>query len=139
MIDLDTVARLVEAELYRRDGKRHGDNIRFRCVNPRHVDEHPSADYSVSRRAWLCRACGARGGLGRLRRRLEDRPPRPVPLPRPGDHRRTDDGRTPRLRRVERRLRLGFVGGKRPRSAAHQGALELSGEDGADAPSGRAS
>lgn len=63
MIDVDTVARLVEAELYRRDGKRHGDRIRFRCVNPRHVDEHPSADYSVSRRAWLCRACGARGGL----------------------------------------------------------------------------
>lgn len=66
MLDLDALAPLVESALYREGGRRQGDRIRFRCPIPtRHKggDRHPSADYSVSRQSWVCRSCGASGGL----------------------------------------------------------------------------
>lgn len=64
MRDADqAVAASVERALLMRDGKLHrGDReIRFAC--PIHDDRHPSADYSRADGVWVCRSCGAKGGL----------------------------------------------------------------------------
>jgi 5S rRNA maturation endonuclease (ribonuclease M5) len=56
-----------------RGGQRRGSEITFRCVFPeqhRNRDEHPSASWSCTKRAWFCRACGARGGYIDLARTL---------------------------------------------------------------------
>ncbi|MFI5364356.1 MAG: AAA family ATPase [Candidatus Binatia bacterium] len=56
-----------------RGGQRRGSEITFRCVFPeqhRNRDEHPSASWSCTKRAWLCRVCGARGGYVDLARTL---------------------------------------------------------------------
>lgn len=36
----------------------HGDELRIRCVNPEHADNHPSLDVNASTGFALCRSCG---------------------------------------------------------------------------------
>lgn len=43
-----------------------GEELRFRCINPKHSDSSPSADINVNTGAWLCRSCGFKGNLERL-------------------------------------------------------------------------
>lgn len=72
---------LVEAAVLGRDGRRRGGEIRFTC--PAHPDKHPSADFNPARAVWICRACGAGGGLRDLARRLGINPgPRAFARPR---------------------------------------------------------
>src|SRR5262249_22779256 len=61
--------------------------LKFRCLFPErheHGDEHPSASYNPTKAVWLCRVCGARGGLLDLANHLDV--PRPlrddIPPPR---------------------------------------------------------
>lgn len=67
MVDLDSMARDVEAAVYRRGGvMKRPMQIRFRCPMPqRHKngDLHPSADYNPLAHVWRCTVCEAGGGL----------------------------------------------------------------------------
>lgn len=76
--DPSLVATL-ESALLARGGCVHGDEIDFSCVFPerhRHADAGPSAGYNRTKHAWLCRVCGAKGGLLDLAARLGiERPP----------------------------------------------------------------
>lgn len=67
MMDLDALARDVEAACYRRGGAlKRPAQLRFRCPMPqRHAngDAHPSADYNPLAHVWRCTVCGASGGL----------------------------------------------------------------------------
>lgn len=92
MPDLAALAIDVEQHLLAAGAQRRGKNWRFRC--PVHPDQHPSADYAPAKACWVCRSCGAGGGIVDLARRLGlDVPPgmgrRPtpavtVPPPPPG-------------------------------------------------------
>lgn len=61
--DLEVAAHVERALLMLDDSKVHrgGRDIRFRCLV--HEDRHPSADYKRDDGLWLCRSCGAKGGL----------------------------------------------------------------------------
>lgn len=67
MMDLDALAREVEAAVYRRGGTmKRPTQIRFRCPMPqRHKngDAHPSADYNPLGHVWSCTVCEASGGI----------------------------------------------------------------------------
>ena len=54
----------VEAAVMARDGKQHGNEIRFRC--PCHDDSRPSADYNIKKGVWICRVCGESGNYWHL-------------------------------------------------------------------------
>lgn len=43
-----------------------GEELRFRCVNPKHSDSNPSADINVSTGLFICRSCGFKGNLEKL-------------------------------------------------------------------------
>ena len=43
-----------------------GEELRFRCINPKHSDSSPSADINTLTGYWLCRSCGFKGNLERL-------------------------------------------------------------------------
>jgi hypothetical protein len=75
-----TLAVDVEDALRARGAVVKGRHWRFRC--PVHADRRPSADFDPLKRAWICRACHAGGGVRDLARRLglDATPPR---LPRP--------------------------------------------------------
>jgi hypothetical protein len=45
---------------------KNGEELRFRCINPKHSDSSPSADINTLTGAWLCRSCGFKGNLERL-------------------------------------------------------------------------
>jgi hypothetical protein len=65
---MNTLAQAVEQLLVGRGAVRHGRHLRFRCVA--HADRRPSADYESERGVWVCRSCGAGGGVRDLARRL---------------------------------------------------------------------
>jgi putative DNA primase/helicase len=69
-MDLLDLGETIQAALYRRGGKLHGDEIRFRCANPTHEDRHPSARFNVSKLVFNCPACGVKGGAVDLARLL---------------------------------------------------------------------
>jgi hypothetical protein len=46
--------------------QKDGEELRFRCINPKHSDSSPSADINTSTGLWLCRSCGFKGNLERL-------------------------------------------------------------------------
>lgn len=62
------LAEAVEADLRRRGGRLLGSELRFTC--PAHDDSNPSADYNRVKHTWLCRSCGASGGIEDLAKRL---------------------------------------------------------------------
>lgn len=43
-----------------------GEELRFRCVNPKHSDSNPSADINVNTGLFICRSCGFKGNLERI-------------------------------------------------------------------------
>jgi putative DNA primase/helicase len=76
--------------LERRGGVlREGSELRFRCFFPakhRNGDANPSAYFNAAKGAWLCRVCGARGGVNALLFNLGEwgalrRPAAPQPPP----------------------------------------------------------
>jgi hypothetical protein len=80
----------LEATVIARGAVRRGRHLRIACPAPGHVDTHPSADVDLER-GWVCRACGAGGGLRSLAELLGVIParvplatPRRVPIPPPG-------------------------------------------------------
>jgi hypothetical protein len=78
----------VTRALGRRGVKREGSELRFQCFDPdRHAngDANWSAYFNPAKAVWLCRVCGARGGVLDLADRLG--------VPRP----QLDDLRLPRL------------------------------------------
>lgn len=62
---LPDLSRLTDAVL-ERQGHREGGEIRFRCPQPDHVDEHPSARWNPKKGVWCCDACSAGGGFSKL-------------------------------------------------------------------------
>ncbi len=59
----------VEHTVLARNGKRIGDEIRFRCPHPgRHNngDAKPSARYHPGKQVWFCDACGGKGNAAQL-------------------------------------------------------------------------
>jgi hypothetical protein len=62
------LAEAVARHLVDRGAVRRGRHLRFGCVA--HPDRHPSADYEPERGLWVCRSCGAGGGVRDLARRL---------------------------------------------------------------------
>src|SRR5262245_36398227 len=84
----------VTRALERRGVSREGSELKFRCFYPErheHGDEHWSAYFNPAKAAWLCRVCGAKGGVLDLADRLEvPRPSREqAPLPRLEEFART--------------------------------------------------
>src|SRR5262249_45935772 len=71
--------------LEQRGVERAGDEFKFQCFFPdrhEHGDLHWSAYFNPAKAAWLCRVCGAHGGVLDLADRLGvPRPPREDPLP----------------------------------------------------------
>lgn len=65
---MEELGGLMEAALASRGGKRHGDEINFRC--PAHEDDNPSADWNRKKNAWHCIVCGASGSTRDLAVRL---------------------------------------------------------------------
>jgi hypothetical protein len=64
----------VDQAIVAQGGRSHGPRERrFRCPERerhRHGDAHWSADWNVEKRCWVCRACGAGGGVVDLAHRL---------------------------------------------------------------------
>lgn len=63
----------LEEAVLARDGRREGQEIRFRCPQPeehRNGDANPSARYNPRKQVWRCDACGAGGGWVDLCQRL---------------------------------------------------------------------
>jgi hypothetical protein len=64
----------VDQAIIAQGGRPHGPRERrFRCPEReqhRHGDAHWSADWNVAKRCWVCRACGAGGGVVDLALRL---------------------------------------------------------------------
>ncbi len=67
---LGQLATDIEAAIAKRDGRKEGAEIRFRCPNPNHADAHPSARWNPRKGVWHCDACGSGGGAIDLARRL---------------------------------------------------------------------
>jgi hypothetical protein len=90
MTDAQRAALVVEVTraLEQRGVEREGVELKFRCFYPdrhEHGDAHWSASFNPMKATWLCRVCGAKGGVLDLADRLGvARPPR-------------DDGPPPRL------------------------------------------
>src|SRR5262245_48728111 len=84
-------AEAVERALRERGAIPRGRHLRARCPAPEHADVRPSCDVDLSR-GWICRSCGAGGGLVALAKLLgvaapERRatvPPAFIPAPPPG-------------------------------------------------------
>jgi hypothetical protein len=71
----------LEPALLARDGRREGDEIRFRCPYPdrhNHGDANPSARYHTGKLVWYCDVCQQRGGWKNLCRLLNLAIPRPT-------------------------------------------------------------
>jgi len=56
------VARAVLGEPVRRMGQ----ELFFRCANPRHIDDHPSLKINQRKNVWMCGPCGASGNAWQL-------------------------------------------------------------------------
>jgi len=60
---LEEVKVEVERALLDVGGVRRGNEIRFSCLTPLHLDSNPSASYSVEKGCWICRSCSSSGGI----------------------------------------------------------------------------
>jgi len=45
---------------------KNGEELRFRCVNPKHSDSTPSCDINTHSGLFLCRSCGFKGNLEKI-------------------------------------------------------------------------
>lgn len=46
-----------------REPRKAGSQYRVRCPDPRHADAHPSCDLDDDKNTFICRSCGAHGGV----------------------------------------------------------------------------
>ena len=60
---LEEVKVEVERALLDVGGVRRGNEIVFSCLAPLHLDQTPSASYSVEKGCWICRSCSSSGGI----------------------------------------------------------------------------
>ncbi|MGD0764803.1 MAG: hypothetical protein ABR978_00655, partial [Dehalococcoidia bacterium] len=67
---LGPLAADIEAAIAKRDGRKEGAEVRFRCPSPDHADAHPSARWNPDKATWCCDVCKAGGGAVDLARRL---------------------------------------------------------------------
>lgn len=75
-VSRELLSRIEALLIAEHNGRWRGAEIRFRCPSPSHADEHPSADYSPRKNVYICRSCGARGGILDLVRLLGIETPR---------------------------------------------------------------
>jgi len=69
----------LKAAVEQREGVPRGSEIVFRCPNPEHDDEHPSASYNTVAHIFHCHACGKGGGSIQLAKLLNVELPPGIP------------------------------------------------------------